>query len=458
MTIRLAAAALAALLPAAVVTAVIACGSDPLPPSPPPPPPPGIQALKVNDFLDSTGTAPFLGQGADPATVITAVNYLGVRNLRDTSGDSAKMINVATQTNTKFLYLIGAGGTPNLSSKITISKALQAAGKLIAVEGANEPNNFLVTWEGVQGGGSLSWVPVARLTRDFYNLVKATPELAGVPVLNISGSGAEFDNVGLQCLVLDSSCPGAATVTLMPAGTKYGDIANVHPYFCRDPAVDNSAWLAFASDTVSAVPDKLYKSYQNTWLQHFTGYTAAQLPGLRRWITETGWQDAGTSCVTSPDRQGKWLLNAFLSAYKQGWEKTFIFSLQDWQGQFFGYYVITSPTVYTPKPAATFLHNMTTILADTSSAFTAGAVPYSITNLPAYGHDLLLQKSNGKYELVVWGEGATASSSVTVNLGSQRTNVTVYDPTIGTAATQILGSVTSVPLTVSDHPFIIEFN
>lgn len=114
-------------------------------------------------------------------------------------------------------------------------------------------------------------------------------------------------------------------------------------------------------------------------------------------------------------------------------------------------------TDYSPKPSATFLHNLTTILADKSASFTPGEVNYTIPNQPATVYDLLLQKSNGTFELAVWGEQVKGTNSVVVNLGSVCTNVNLYDPTAGTTAMQTVSSLASVPVTLSDHPLIIEF-
>ena len=74
--------------------------------------------------------------------------------------------------------------------------------------------------EGVKGGGhgSTTWVPLAKLQRDFYAAVKADPLLRKIPVWSPSEMGAEPDNVGLQFLVIPE---GADTV--MPAGTRYVD-------------------------------------------------------------------------------------------------------------------------------------------------------------------------------------------------------------------------------------------
>ena len=45
---------------------------------------------------------------------------------------------------------------------------------------------------------------------------------------------------------------------------------------------------------------------------------------------------------------------------------------------------------------------------------------------------------------------------VKVDLGSARETVRIYDPTVGTAPIRKLAGARSVPLTLSDHPVVIE--
>jgi hypothetical protein len=127
--------------------------------------------------------------------------------------------------------------------------------------------------------------------------------------------------------------------------------------------------------------------------------------------------------------------------------------LRDDPGQ--GYWGLFD-TSYNPKKSGLFLHNMTTILADSAST-TPGKLDYSIANQPATVHDLLLQKSNGTFELVVWNERPMGGTDdVTVNVGKSRPSVKVYDPTTGTSPTSTQTAVSSVQLTLSDHPLIVE--
>jgi hypothetical protein len=73
-------------------------------------------------------------------------------------------------------------------------------------------------------------------------------------------------------------------------------------------------------------------------------------------------------------------------------------------------------------------------------------------------HDLLLQKSNGTFVLAVWNEKPGGSSdNITVTFGAAHPAVDVYDPITGTTPTQSLTGITSVPLTLSDHPMMVEF-
>ncbi len=69
---------------------------------------------------------------------------------------------------------------------------------------------------------------------------------------------------------------------------------------------------------------------------------------------------------------------------------------------------------------------------------------------------MLLQKSDGTFELVVWGERLKGSDHVTVRLVETYPTLKVSDPTIGTEPIQTHRRVDSLKLTLSDHPLIVE--
>jgi hypothetical protein len=408
----------------------------------------GVKAVSAYDFLNSVSVNTHISQGIDqPAQVSSALLYAGFRNIRDDGQRLSSLIDVYKATGAK-VALIGCAG--DVSCAVSRAETLAAAGALLAVEGPNEPNNFPVTYGGKTSGFKTTFLPVAWFQRDLYTAVKASPKLAGIPVFASSeAGGAEPDNAGLQYLTIP-----AGAGTLMPDGTKYADFANTHNYVLANgftAVVNNNAWGASAPGAPEGPWDGPYYEYGRTWHKGFTGYSNSQLETLPKVSTETGWFTSGTNAI-SEDQQGKLFLNLYLAAYKRGWKYTFIYMLRDDPVQ--GYWGLFR-TDYSPKLSAKYLHNLTTILADTISV-TPGSLNYSIPSQPATVHDLLIQKSDGTFELAVWNERTSGSDTVTVNLGRTFALAAVYDPTRGTASVSAFNNVSSVQLTLSDHPVIIE--
>lgn len=407
-------------------------------------------AAGANDFLNSIGVCTHMTQKVDrPADVVSSLVFIGIRNIRDDGSTSPPLlqnfIDVHHACGVK-VSLLPING--DIARSLFEWEQLAAAGALLCAEGPNEPNNGPVNYNGELSGAKTNFLPVAAFQRDLYAAVKSDPKLAGIPVFASSeAGGSEPNNVGLQFLTIPS---GAAT--LMPDGTAYADFANPHNYVCaRLPhVVDNNAWNA-EDPTLKSSWDGLYVEYGHTWRRGFEGYSPAQLERLPRVTTETGWITKGKNALTE-DQQGKLFLNLYLDAFSRGWSHTFIYMLRDDPHQ--GYWGLVH-TDYTPKLSATYLHNLTTILADNTSV-TPGSLDYSIMEKPATVHDMLLQKSNGSFELAVWDEKVAGSDQLTVKLGATYGAVKVYDPTLGIAPVQTLSSVNSVPLTLSDHPLIIE--
>jgi hypothetical protein len=217
---------------------------------------------------------------------------------------------------------------------------------------------------------------------------------------------------------------------------------------------DNQAWNA--ESTVGGPWDGLVGEYCNkTW----KGYAATPIASctMPKVTTETGWP----STSITQDQQGKLITNVYLSAAKLGWQNTFVYLLFDEpqaNNAGWGFFSQSDGTANVrPKLLGTYIHNMTRILSDTSSKFTPGTVNYSVANEPNTVHDLLMEKSDGTYELIIWGDQVPAkSANIIVNLGSSYPTVNVYDITSGTTPTRTLSNATSVPLTLTDHALIVE--
>jgi hypothetical protein len=411
----------------------------------------GVTAVSADAFLGSIGACTHVAQGIDaPMPSATALAFAGIRNIRD-DGSAAHVrdwIAMHASAGVRLSLLTNQ----DVAATVSMAKELNAAGALLAVEGPNEPNNFAVTYEG-ETSSSTTFVPVAHLQRDLYAAVKAEPALAGVPVFHASeAGGSEPDNVGLQFLTI----PADAGTTI-EAGTRYADYANTHNYVCGHSSKlgDNVAWNA-SDPTLNGDWDGPYVEYGRTWHEGFAGYATRDLVALPKVTTETGWLTTGTGAITE-EQQGRLFLNLYLAAYKRGFAYTFIYMLRDDPNQ--GDWGLFD-TSYKAKISGTYLHNLTTVLADAAASTPAnppGKLDYTIANEPPTVHDLLLQKSTGTFELVVWDEHpSSGSDSITVDLTTSRARVKVYDPTTGTVPTQTLAQVVLVPLTLTDHPVVIE--
>ncbi len=220
---------------------------------------------------------------------------------------------------------------------------------------------------------------------------------------------------------------------------------------CSPAQEDNQASLAAATNPKAAI-DHLFGNHGLTWRKKFTGYPEAELDTIPKVTTETGWRTDNTPA--GDDRQGKVLINVYLAQYKAGWKHTFVYEFTDDADGAFGFY---KGDLATPRKVAEYLHNLTTILADSGATASPGRISYSIPDEPATVHDMLMQKSDGTFEMAVWGEQVKGSNHIDVDLGNTYASVNLYDPTIGAKPTRALNSVNSVPLNVSDHLLILEF-
>jgi hypothetical protein len=409
--------------------------------------------MKANDFLDTLGVTTHYTQGRNTAAqVLSGLRFLGVRHFRDDGTVDRRKLRdyCAIHRNTgATMSILPLGG--DLKSTQAFLDALASCGALLDVEGPNEPNNFSFEYNGVACNHSSTFLGCAEFQRDLYARAKADPNLKNLPVFAATEPGAEPDNAGLQFLKIPT---GAGT--LMPDGTVLSDYANLHNYVkCNGCGGlrDNIAWNAEAPGQGEAGGyDGMDGNFLgSTWGKHFPASPYSAGPGMPRVTTETGWDTASLS----EDQQGKVVTNVYLSAAARGWKYTFIYQMID-DSDSFGVFKNTWPL--TPKLAATYIHNLTTILADTTSDFSVTPLDYTISNEPSTVHDLLLQKSDGTYALAVWGDQVPPNStSVVVNLGGPYPTVKVYDITRGTMPVRTLSDASSIPLILADHALILEF-
>ena len=91
---------------------------------------------------------------------------------------------------------------------------------------------------------------------------------------------------------------------------------------------------------------------------------------------------------------------------------------------------------------------------------------YNVSGLPATGRTFLLG-SGTAFDLAVWIDATVYNSTnaidiaapaypVTVNLGATFANVAVYDPMVGTTPIATYSNVSTVSISVIDHPLIVQ--
>ncbi|WP_210266210.1 glycosyl hydrolase [Bradyrhizobium australiense] len=415
-------------------------------------------AVATSDFLNSIGVVTtFPDRGQPLGRTIEMVRYCGIRWVRaGIEGLSEEgpttiqtFLDLHRETGVLLSWGLVSGGT-DVNKLVKTGKILAEAGALLAFEGNNEPNNWGVTYQGEKGGGNWpSWMAVAKLQRDLYQTIKSDPVLAKFPVWSVSEPGAQRDNVGLQFLTIP---PGA--LTLMPAGTKYADYANVHNYIYHPHSphpMDNKAWNA-ADPTAASKVDGLFGNFGVTWARRFRGYNQQQLDTLPRVTTETGVKIGG---LITEDLHAVNLINMYLAQFKRGYAFTAVYLLRDRTdedgNQSFGFY----QSDYSPRKAAIYLHNLTTILSDKGTLAKPGQLDFTIMERPKTVHELLLQHSDGRFQLIVWGERLSGQDRVTIRFGVTHVSARIYDPTVGVDPIEALTDFSSLDITLSNHPIVI---
>jgi hypothetical protein len=414
-----------------------------------------VRAIPVNNFLNSIGVNSSVSvRGETLEQTSKAINYLGISWIRTGYEGNIPLddlLRLHKETGIKYSYGLLSGGT-NIPKLLENGKVLAHAGALLAFEGLNEPNNWAITYKGEKGSANNSWKAVADVQRDLYAAVKTDAALKHYPVWSICENGAQTDNTGLQFLKIPKRAE-----TIMPAGTKFADFAVCHNYFMHPshPGLyDNQTWNA-ADPGPDCKVDGLFGNYGITWKSKFKGYTTQQLLSLPKVTTETGMT---IDADRSEEKQARLYLNLYLAQFKRNWSYTAVYLLRDRSdesgNQSFGFYTKD----YSPRKSALYLHNLTSILSNPKRK---GSKPlrslvYRIEHQLSTVHDLLLQKWNGKLALVIWCEKAIGSENVVLTLPGSTKSVKLFDPTLGTTAIANYENKYMIPLSLSDHPVIVE--
>jgi hypothetical protein len=389
-----------------------------------------LQNLGMNTHLGATNT-PYYGQSQ---SVISALQYLGINTIRDqppgyNHDPTAVAENGAVAAaGVQFDALLVSGDPVDITDTIAGIVAFQQAypDSIAAIEGPNEINAWTITYDGITD----TYAAGAQVTQDLWTAVRSNPSLQAVPVYALTVS------YGITGVVAGEEQLG----DLAPYVT-YG---NAHIYDCCN----------------------VWQGNMPLWLPILKQDT----PGLPTVITETGY----TTLPSYVDElsAAKYNLNTLVENALNGIVSTYLYELVD------GNSSVTDTNVedhfgvfhsdWTPKTGATAIHNLTTILKSAGSGTASTTLNYSVGGLPATGRTFLLGSSTA-FDLAVWIDAtvydwtnaidiAAPAYPVTVNLGATFANVAVYDPMIGITPIATYSNVSTLSISVIDHPLIVQVN
>lgn len=394
-----------------------------------------LGGIGVNAHVSWPGHYPY----SHTSRVVEAMQHLGVRNLRDhINSGSVPAFERLAASGVRFNLLlnpvVGVDNYIGWASRL----ARTYPGSVKSLEGPNEVDKWPLTYDGVS-----SYAAAVATQKALYAKARADRLLARVPVYNVTVSGISRSN-------------SAALGDL----SAHADYANVHPYY----RAGQQSWGH----------SRLDPRYT---LENYIASAQWSAPGRPVVITETGSTTSpGSAIGVTEEVQAKQILNSLMAAAKHRVATIYIYELVDSHNggptdveSHYGLYRYD----WSPKPAATALHNLTRILGGRPAGgrrSDAGPAPtYTLTGLPDTGSSLLFQGDDGTYDLVVWAEPdpwqetfhrAVVAPPVTVRvaLGSRVPSIAVYDPLVGSAPLRTLGPASGVTVTLTDHPLIIRLS
>jgi hypothetical protein len=395
----------------------------------------------ASSFLNSLGINTNAGSYTDTYTnsslIISSLDYLGITHVRDSYtalGHGNAVIDALANAGVSFdfrvSYTLPGSGSSGLASYITSLAEFQSEhpGALLSIEGINEANLNTFSYNGMT-----SLEGAAAFQEALYTAVKANGALSHVTVVNFS--------IGYQTEAMNASVGDM---------TAYSDAANAHVYVQTGALADGQVEQDLALAKEISTNDPVI-------------------------VTETGYTTLASTVGigVNEDAQAKLVLSNLLLAYEDGSSSTYLYELFDSPSSVvrgakeasFGLFNSDG----TPKEAAVAVHNLTTILSqgDDGSAHTGGDLNYTLSNAPGNTHTMLMNKSGGVSDLVVWAdtlvwdsttqtEITTPATTVTVNLGQVEGAVYVYDPLKGTSPIAVYYNTSTIQISLSDHPLVIE--
>jgi hypothetical protein len=399
------------------------------------------QAKKSDSFVDSIGVNVHLfytntAYKNFSSIIKPKLQELGIRHIRDNGISDPTYYSRLRELRQIGIKTTLVSGYPGVSP-IQFQKIVKDLGNVVeAVEGPNEYDYF----QGVEQNNPNWHLNLQKYVKELYPLIKNDPATKNVPVIGPSLLWwNNYKTVG------DLS--------------SYLDFGNSHVYYGGLHPLFQCSWCS---------PPQ---SYLDIFLSK-AKYISGNKPII---VTETGQQNAMNSnesynLPVPEEVSGKYLPRQLLLQFNKNVRQTFLYELID---------LLTDPQKSSlnnnygllrndgsHKPAFIAIRDIIKLLQDQKTSFVPRSLNYELKGDVSNLQYTLLQKSNGKFYLILWNEVSSYdySAKKTIDRPNQVVNLVLSTPisqvvtySLNPSLKKISESYNkTVSLEVSDYPLIVE--
>ncbi len=370
-----------------------------------------VTATSADGFVDSIGVNTHWSYGnvyqTSYAGLKTKLGELGIRHLRDgtTSSTFTRATDLYNTYGIRTMMLCGrrlGGPWPQPLDPTQIDQELADIKTLAlaATDSIEWPNEYDISHPSSENS---TWVTaLLNYGHPLFTKVKADSLLRTLPVIgpSLTSEGA-YTSVGNQTAYIDYSC--------------------LHHYQSdRWPGTPGWGGNGYGSIT-----------WAITYLAH------VQSPSKPIQNTECGYYNAAVGDYVDERTEGLYAPRMFAEFFSRGYARSYKYELVNE-----GTSTTDSQQSYgllrndlTEKPSATALKNMIALLKQPGASFTPGSLDYTLSDPSGNSHQLLLQKSDGTFYLLLWQEISSWNPTSFVEIINPDVTVTLtVPPTITSAA------------------------
>jgi serralysin len=369
------------------------------------------QTMRNEDFVWTLGVnahIPFVNYGyQNTATFEGNVTYLGIKFIRDSSqapGDVTLIVTVANATGVKVLDYVAETSVSGMTTNSNTWSSFPA-GMLLAVESGDEEDDSFPASLGNTLAATVSYQ---------QNTAWPLAQSLGLPLVNLSFGENWTASNGYQG---DYGCCG-----------------------------DLSAWCTFGNGhTYPGVGQN--PAYSINFINGLALLAAASRPVA---TTEIGWDINNFS----QPQIASYILQSAMDGLLLGDVMMVYYAFYDDGSGAWGLFNSDGTT----RPAAVALHNLIALLNDSAGnarTFSTGTLGYTLAGTITGDTNVVTERSDGTYFVAVWNETVAlggATHNVTINLTTQSTTVSTYDPLVSLTAINTTANTTSATIAVADHP------